>query len=442
MLFLNVNMAFLEKKNKKFAWFEEKLEQFGIEVKHPEDFKDLFVLNNEVSKAGKGDFEGLDLVAIDLNEKPTKLDENSVLSNVEPWKYAVVYSCMKNYRNSVIVVDEDDFETVIESLNECGDVTLQERRELSLKALYRLLRINSLVHKELSDLFATEKFESIILEEIAPLRYGENPHQFAHISKIAKEKAFFDFIDDDELLGMSYNNLIDLHLALSLLKILRDKFVVRVHHGIIVEVSQSKYNFSKVRGVVAANLINEELKDALKDNDLDVVAIPVGKEFNVKVRKLVRFDTNDIHLSDVEYRFLDRNFLVQTVDDLGKMRFSSKEDNPQYRWANTIVALSNSMACCIFKENEMVALGSGQTDQIDALEIALLRARRSGKKVENAIFAFDGPIKDERVVNKLLEIGKGVVLEPGGSKMDPHVKEKLESANMKLIFTGKRRYKH
>ncbi len=442
MFLLNVNVAFLEKRGGKFATFEKKLREFGIDVKGPEDFQDLFELNAKVLKAGNGDLDGVDLVALELNERPTKLDEDFVLAKMEPWKYSLVYSCMKNYRNSIVLVDEDDFERVLESLDECGDVTLQERRILSLKALYRLLRIDSLTHKELSELFATEKFETVILEEIVPLRYGENPHQFAHISKVAKEKAFFDFMDEEELLGMSYNNLIDLHLALSVLKNLHDDFVIRVHHGSIVEVSKSGFDFSGARGVVVSNFINKELENALTRNDLDVLAIPLGSKSKARARKTVYLNIEEISSSTREYRFLDGNFLVQTVDDLEKMRFSSKDDLPQYRWANTIAALSNSMACCIFKEDKMIALGSGQADQIDALEIALLRAQRKGENVEDAIFAFDGPIKDENVVERLTNIGSGIVLEPGGSKMDLLVKERLESSNMKLIFTGKRRYKH
>lgn len=432
----------MERKDGDFEWLGKKLIQFGIKTVSVEDFNDLFDLNSEILKAGGADFKGIDLVAIDLGENPTKLNEERILSDIEPWKYAVIYSAVKNYRNSIVLVDSDDFERVIESIDECGDVTLQDRRMLSLKAMYRLLRINSLTHKELSEVFAAEKFETVILEEIVPLRYGENPHQYAHISKIAKEKAFFDFLDEDQLLGMSYNNLIDLHLALSVLKNLRAPFVVRVHHGSVVDVVNKNFNFSKVRGVLATNFVNEKLVTSLKENDLDVLAVPEGSDVKVKAKRVVKFNEEFLSFSKREYRFLDGNFLVQTSDDLEEMRFSSDNDDPQYRWASVIASLSNSMACCIFKEGEMISLGSGQPDQIDALEIALLRAKRHSKDVQNAIFAFDGPIKDEKVLKRLEEVGSGTVIQPGGSKMDTLVKERLENANIKLIFTGKRRFKH
>ena len=437
---MNVNRAFIEHENGYFNWLKEKMSEFGVEVVTTDDFDDLFDLNSEISKAGESNDKGLDLVAIDLKERPTKLDEHFILNGLESWKYSVIYSCVKNYRNSIVLVDPDDFKLVIESLNECGDITLQDRRLLSLKALYRLLRIGSLTHKELSELFATEKFETLILEEIIPLRYGENPHQFAHISKIAKEKAFFDFVDEDKLFSMSYNNLVDLHLAIVALKSLGSKFAVRVHHGSIVEVKKQNLDFEKARGVLVANFVNDDLIEALKENELDVVALPDTSK--VKAKKILNFDESKIVLSDKLYRHLDGNFIVQTSDELDKMRFISEKNDEQYRWANVIAALSNSMACCIFKNGEMLALGSGQPDQIDAMEIALIRAKRESKDVSDAIFAFDGPIKDMRVVDALITIGTGTIIEPGGSKKDKEVKERIENAGMKIVFSGKRRYKH
>ncbi len=435
-----MNRAFIEHETGHFGWLKEKMNEFGVEVLTKNDFNDLFNLNSEISKTAENNVEGIDLMAIDLEEKPTKLDENSILNGIEPWKYSVIYSCMKNYRNSIILVDPDDFELVIESLNECGDITLQDRRLLSLKALYRLLRIGSLTHKELSELFATEKFETLILEEIVPLRYGENPHQFAHISKVAKENAFFDFVDEDTLFGMSYNNLIDLHLAMVTLKNLGGRFAIRVHHGSIVEVKRQNLDFKEARGVLVANFINDDLTKALKENELDVVALPNTSK--IKARKILDFDEDKIVLSDRTYRYLDKNFIIQTSDPLNEMRFISEENDEQYKWANVIAALSNSMACCIFKGGEMLALGSGQPDQIDALEIALIRAKRESKDVTGAIFAFDGPIKDMRVVDALIMIGSGTIIEPGGSKKDKKVKERIETAGMKIVFSGKRRYKH
>ncbi len=439
---MNVNYAFFEKTDGVFESFQKKLIQFGIKIYTVGDFDDVFDLNVEIKKSGGSDFKGIDLVVLEMPGESQRLEESYILNSIEPWKIAVIYSCVKNYRNSVVVIDPDDFDKIIESLEECGDVTLQDRRMFSLKALYRLLRYNSSIHREMSELFASEKFETLILEERSPLRYGENPQQLAYLAKIAKTQAFFDFFDEDTLVGLSYNQIIDIHLALSLLKYLEENFAVQVHHGIITNVRKKHFNFKSLRGVMAANFVNDELIKGLKGNDFDIVILPEMPDLSkVEIRKFIKI--KDIPSVEVEkeYRFMDGNFLIQTPDDLSNMRFLSDEFDVQYKFANVIVALSRSMACCIFKDYELMSISTGQAEQIDALETTLRKAEKKSMNLDGAICAFDGPIKDIDVVNSVIGTGIKTIIEPGGVKEDRIVREKLEENGIKLIFSGKRRYK-
>lgn len=439
---MNVNYAFFEKLDGPYTAFKDKLLQFGVKIYTPDDFKNVFDLSVEIKKSGSPDFQGIDLVVLELPSENQKLEESYVLNSIEPWKISAIYSCIKNYRNSVVILDPDDFDKIIESLEECGDITLQDRRMFSLKALYRVLRYTSSIHKEMSELFASEKFETLILEEKTPLRYGENPQQLAYLSKIAKTKAFFDIIDEDTLFTLSYNNLIDIHLALSLLKYLDYRFAVRVHHGVIAEVRRSNFNFKNSRGVLVANFLSKELLKGLDGNDLDIVILPDFPDYpGLKIRKFIKVKEIPHLEIEKEYRFLDGNFLVQTLDDLTNMRFLSNEFDIQYKFANLIVSLSKSMACCIFKDYEMLSLGTGQAEQIEALEIALMKAQKNSVNLEDSICAFDGPIKDLQIVELIIESGIKTVIEPGGVKEDKNVREKLEKHGIELVLSGRRRYK-
>ncbi len=439
---MNVNYAFFEKTDGVFESFQKRLVQFGIKIYTARDFDDVFDLNVEIKKSGGNDFKGIDLVVLEMPGESQRLEENYILNSIEPWKIAAVYSCVKNYRNSVIVIDPDDFDKIIESLEECGDVTLQDRRMFSLKALYRLLRYNSFIHKEMSELFASEKFETLILEEKTPLRYGENPQQLAYLSKIAKTQAFFDFFDEDVLASLSYNNIVDVHLALSLLKYLEGNFAVRVHHGIIVDVRKNNLNFKAARGVLAANFVNDELMEGLNGNDLDIVILPEMPDLSkIEIRKFIMIKDIPSVAVEKEYRFMDGNFLIQTSDDLSNMKFLSDEFDVQYKFANIIVALSRSMACCIFKDYELMSIDAGQAEQIDAVEIALRKAEQRSMNLDGAICALDGPIKNIGVVNRVIGTGIKTIIEPGGVKEDKIVRKQLEENGIELIFSGRRRYK-
>lgn len=438
---MNVNHAFFEKFNEPFESFKKRLVQFGIKIYTTDDFKDLFDLNLEIEKSGGIDFQGIDLVVLEIPGENQRLEESYILNSIEPWKISAAYSCLKNYRNSVVIVDPDDFDSIIESLEECGDITLQDRRMFSLKALYRLLRYNSSIHKEMSELFASEKFETIILEEKAPLRYGENPQQLAYLSKIAKTSAFFDAFDESTLSGLSYNNIVDMHLALSLLRYLDYRFAVRIHHGSIVDVKRNNFDFRSSRGILAANFLSKELIKGLDGNDFDIVMLPELPDTPVKIRKFIKIKEIPFPKMEKEYRFMDGNFLIQTQDDLSNMRFLSDEFDLQYRFANVVVSLSKSMSCCIFKNYEMLSIGAGQSDQVDALEIALLKAQKKSMNLDGSICAFDGPIRDIDVINLLINSGIKTVIEPGGVKEDKITRQNLEKNGLELIFSGKRRYK-
>lgn len=439
---MNVNYAFFERVDGVFESFQKKLVQFGIKVYTAGDFDDMFDLSVEIKKSGGSDFKGIDLVVLEVPGENQRLEESYILNSIEPWKIAAVYSCVKNYRNSVVVIDPDDFDKIIESLEECGDVTLQDRRMFSLKALYRLLRYNSSIHKEMSELFASEKFETLILEEKTPLRYGENPQQLAYLAKIAKTQSFFDYFDEDTLASLSYNNVVDVHLALSLLKYLGENFVVHVHHGIIVDVRKKHLDFKSARGVLAANFVSDELIEGLKDNDLDIVILPEAPDLSkLRTRKFIKIKEIPSFKVEREYRFMDGNFLIQTPDDLLNMKFLSDEFDIQYKFANIVVALSRSMACCIFKDSELISISAGQAEQIDALETTLRKVEKKSMNLDGAICAFDGPIKDVEVVNRLIGTGIKTVIEPGGVKEDRIVKKQLEENGIELIFSGRRRYR-
>ncbi|HEU24258.1 MAG: hypothetical protein C0176_01545 [Mesoaciditoga sp.] len=439
---MNVNYAFFERIDGPYSAFKDKLIQFGVKIYTIDDFKNIFDLNIEIKKSGGSDFQGIDLVVLELNTANQRLEENYILNSIEEWKISAIYSCVKNYRNSVIVLDPDDFDKIIESLEECGDITLQDRRMLSLKALYRVLRYTSLIHKEMSELFASEKFETLILEEKTPLRYGENPQQLAYLSKIAKTKAFFDILDEDTLFTLSYNNIIDIYTALSLLRYLDYRFAVRVHHGVIAEVKRSNFNFKDSRGVLAANFLSKELLKGLDGNDLDIVILPDFPDYpDLKIKKFIKIKEIPNLEIEKEYRFLEGNFLVQTPDDLLNMRFLSDEFDVQYKFVNLIVALSKSMACCIFKDYEMISLGSGQAEQIEALEVALMKAKKYPSSLDGAICAFDGPIRDLKIPDLIIGSGIKTVIEPGGVKEDKNIRKKLEENGIELVFSGRRRYK-
>jgi phosphoribosylaminoimidazolecarboxamide formyltransferase/IMP cyclohydrolase len=87
----------------------------------------------------------------------------------------------------------------------------------------------------------------------------------------------------------------------------------------------------------------------------------------------------------------------------------------------------------------MVGVGAGQTSRLDAVRIAISRARH---KVKGAVMASDAffPFKD--AVEEAISAGISAIIQPGGSMRDPEVIAVARSAGIPMIFTRQRHFRH
>jgi phosphoribosylaminoimidazolecarboxamide formyltransferase/IMP cyclohydrolase len=80
--------------------------------------------------------------------------------------------------------------------------------------------------------------------------------------------------------------------------------------------------------------------------------------------------------------------------------------------------------------------------RVDAVRIALEKARELGHSVDGAALASDAffPFAD----GPELALGSGVtaIVQPGGSKRDAEVIEAVDAAGATMVFTGRRHFRH
>lgn len=123
--------------------------------KHIQDLQ-----NNEI--------EPIDIVVVNLYpfdevQKKTR-DEDVLIENIDIGGVALLRAAAKNHRNVVVICDPADYDKVIKSIDSCGDVPLHDRRMFALKAFYHTMKYDSTIHRVLSELFASEKFEHMTFE--------------------------------------------------------------------------------------------------------------------------------------------------------------------------------------------------------------------------------------------------------------------------------------
>jgi phosphoribosylaminoimidazolecarboxamide formyltransferase / IMP cyclohydrolase len=101
-----------------------------------------------------------------------------------------------------------------------------------------------------------------------------------------------------------------------------------------------------------------------------------------------------------------------------------------------------SNAIVLAHDLQTIGIGAGQMSRVDAVRIALEKARELGRSTAGAAMASDAffPFAD----GPQLALAAGVtgVIQPGGSKRDLEVIEAVERAGATLVFTHRRHFRH
>ncbi len=112
------------------------------------------------------------------------------------------------------------------------------------------------------------------------------------------------------------------------------------------------------------------------------------------------------------------------------------------RFAWEIAGAARSNAIAIARGTALVGLGSGQTSRIDALDVAIMKARRAGHDLAGGALASDGffPFADN--VEHAAAAGIAAIVQPGGSVRDPEVIAACDRAGIAMAFTDRRVFRH
>jgi phosphoribosylaminoimidazolecarboxamide formyltransferase/IMP cyclohydrolase len=101
-----------------------------------------------------------------------------------------------------------------------------------------------------------------------------------------------------------------------------------------------------------------------------------------------------------------------------------------------------SNAIVYTKNNQTIGIGAGQMSRIDSAQIAALKAKERGFETKGCSMASDAffPFRDG--IDAAATIGIGSVIQPGGSMRDDEVIQAADEANMAMLFTGIRHFRH
>jgi phosphoribosylaminoimidazolecarboxamide formyltransferase/IMP cyclohydrolase len=426
--------------------------------------------------------EKIDLVCVNLYPfretiaKPDVTMEDAV-EHIDIGGPSMVRSAAKNWESVTIVVNPEDYATVLEEIKANGDTTRETRLKLSAKAYTHTAEYDMAISTYMRAQAGLPEILFLEFDEKQSLRYGENPHQAAKFYR-SKDTVPYSLATAEQLGGkeLSYNNIQDANAALCIVREFAEPFAVGLKHmnpcgsaigKDVVEAWQKAYEGDKTSifgGIVAFNReVNLEVAKLLKPIFLEIVMAPSFAPDALELlqtKKNLRLLKVDMTPSDKvqkQYVTVNGGLLVQDMDKDTKpvtAEMCVTEAKPtdsqlvdlSFGWR--IVKHVKSNAIVVVKDGMTYGIGAGQMNRIGSAEIALKQAKATlaeeGKNIleEGLVLASDGFFPFDDCVTLAAEYGVKAIVQPGGSIRDADSIAKANEAGITMLFTVERHFKH
>ena len=399
-------------------------------------------------------------------------EEEELIEMIDVGGPSMLRAAAKNHAYVTPVCRPEDYDEVLAELRaHAGETSPDTRRRLAGIAFATTAAYDAAIarwfqgHEDFSATF-TPAFDKVL-----DLAYGENPHQrAAYYAERGSRTHLLSRVEQLRGKPLSFNNLNDLSAASLLAREFEEPACVIVKHanpcGVAVADSiDDAYAkalaadpVSAYGGVVVLNrAVTAALGEAVAQQFVEVLFAPGYDEqaMEALARKAsVRILNDTEHRAIVEterdYRRVLGGLLVQERDwevaghegtDIVCGELSAAQwDDLLFAWR--VVKHVASNAIVLAKGGQTIGIGAGQMSRVDAVRIAIEKARELGHELEGAALASDAFFPFPDGPQLALEAGVTAVIQPGGSKRDGEVIEAVSAAGAAMVFTHRRHFRH
>ena len=180
----------------------------------------------------------IDIVAVNLYPFKETISKDGVdfaeaIENIDIGGPTMIRAAAKNYQDVAVIVNPEDYETVVNELKANGEVSLATKKLLSYKVFEHTSVYDTLIATYLRGQLGIEYPQKIsfAFEKVQDMRYGENPHQSAAFYRNALPNTAY-IAEAKQLNGkeLSFNNINDTNGAIELLREFKKPCAVAVKH--------------------------------------------------------------------------------------------------------------------------------------------------------------------------------------------------------------------
>lgn len=390
---------------------------------------------------------------------------------------SLVRAAAKNHAFTTIATSPSQYDEILSQVTSTGATTLELRRKLAGEAFAHTARYDRTIADYFAGQTAQGPFPGTITTTLhcqEVLRYGENPHQRAalYAQPVASQP---NLVSGRKLHGkeLSYNNLLDLDAALSIVRAFSDPAAVVIKHNNPCGAAESGTlaaalvwalagdPLSAFGSVLGLNrVVDAATAEVLAEPGLFVEAI-VAPDFQpdafdiLTTRPKWKANVRLLAVGEIQsakslwvQRFIDGGALLQEADtqpdpeDQWKVVTEIRPTDTQmidlrFAWEMVRHVKSNAIVLC--RNRMLLGAGAGQMSRVDSTEIAITKA---GDRSPGSVLGSDAFFPFPDSIEKAAAAGVAAVIQPGGSKKDNDVIAACNRLRIPMIFTGRRHFKH
>ncbi len=449
----------------------------------------------------------IDLVAVNLYpfEKTVAhagVADAEAIEQIDIGGPALIRAAAKNHAHVAVVVDPEQYDEILASLDLNGGVPAVLLRKLARRAYERTSAYDAAIARYMA---STEGSEAAapgvgagagaagvpgaigtasgsgavpggLPERIEPryrlkqrLRYGENPGQEGALYAPAEGGPVEGLV---QLRGktLSYNNFLDVEAALLLLYEFDETAAVIVKHRNPSGVAMGGSLAEAIAGAREGDPLSAfggilGLNRPLDDAALDTIGsfffeVALAPSVTASEERLAAMRKNLVVLEvpgllrgasgPWSGRSLLGGFLVETPP--GPPRFEgwkpvtraqpTAAQTSDLRFAWRVARHTVSNAIVVARGGRTLGVGAGQSSRVDAVRLAIAKAERSGHDVRGAALCSDAFFPFADSVEIAAQAGIAAIAHPGGSVRDGESVAAADAAGIAMMVTGERCFLH
>ena len=450
---------------------------------HPAIHAGILARTEDLGELRQHGFCPIDLVVCNLYPfKETVAQKRrstaDIIEQIDIGGVALLRAAAKNFERVLTICDPHDYDRVLAELRNNQTTNFTTRKHFAAKAFAHTRDYDIAIASYLDQLTSRNPDDNELTEDLPEriqlellreqqLRYGENPHQpaaFYHCPGTPE-----DSLLEGNLLGgkaLSYNNLLDFDAAWRAASSFEQPTVVIVKHRSPTGIASSESladafsaalacdPLSAFGGVIACNReLDHETVKAFGKLFIEAIAAPffsvealaalTNSRPNCRILQINRPYQGD----KIELRSILGGILAQHSDikvpplnwETVTGREPTESENCALQFAWQAVRYVPSNAIVLARPGATVGIGGGLPSRVDAVTLACTKA---GARARGAVLASDAFFPFADGLETAAQAGVSAVVQPGGSIRDAEVIEAANQANIAMVFTGRRHFRH